>query len=593
KLAVLSLSFAALAVLIGERVITLRHLILYHRELSQNYLPNCHYVEGIECGAEDITILENGLAFLSTCVKHPDLPSYSDDPGKIYTLNLLDSKIKIKATNIKGDFDKDSFNPHGISLYTDDKDGAVYLFVVNHPQGKSQVEIFRYDEDENALQYIKTIKHELLHNVNDIVAVGTESFYATNDHYFTNGILKLVEPFLSLPWCDVVYYSPQTVQEVDVGSLCDNIEVDRESGELWLGCHPNGRNWLHQDPNDPPGSEVIRIENILSEKPKVTQVYADDGSVIIASSVATQYGGKLLIGTVYQKALICDLKHVSLSYRELTQNYLPNCHHIEGIEYGAEDITVLENGLAFLSTGLKYPGLPSYSDDPGKIYTLNLLDSKMKIKAMNIKGDFDKDSFNPHGISLYTDDKDGAVYLFVVNHPQGKSQVEIFRFIEDENALQYIKTIKHELLHNVNDIVAVGTESFYATNDHYFTNGILKFVEPFLSLPWCDVVYYSPQTVQEVDVGSLCDNIEVDRESGDLWLGCHPNGLKCVFHDPNDPPGSEVIRIENILSEKPRVTQLYSDDGSVIVASSVATQYGGKLLIGTVYQKALICDLKL
>uniref|UniRef100_A0A8C2GIN7 Paraoxonase n=1 Tax=Cyprinus carpio TaxID=7962 RepID=A0A8C2GIN7_CYPCA len=309
-------------------------------------------------------------------------------------------------------------------------------------------------------------------------------------------------------------------------------------------------------------------------------------------------------------------RHVSLSYRELTQNYLPNCHHIEGIEYGAEDITVLENGLAFLSTGLKYPGLPSYSDDPGNTLNLFAIFYEINKKISN-----------------------GAVYLFVVNHPQGKSQVEIFRFIEDENALQYIKTIKHELLHNVNDIVAVGTESFYATNDHYFTNGILKFVEPFLSLPWCDVVYYSPQTVQvvaggfllanginispdrrhlyvadilkhkivvleiqkntvlshvkEVDVGSLCDNIEVDRESGDLWLGCHPNGLKCVFHDPNDPPGSEVIRIENILSEKPRVTQVYSDDGSVIVASSVATQYGGKLLIGTVYQKALICDLKL
>uniref|UniRef100_A0A673GR05 arylesterase n=1 Tax=Sinocyclocheilus rhinocerous TaxID=307959 RepID=A0A673GR05_9TELE len=323
KLAVLSLSVAALAVLIGERVITLRHLSLYYRELTQNYLPNCHHIEGIECGAEDITILENGLAFLSTCVKHPDLPSYSDDPGKIYTLNLLDSELKIKM-------------------------------IVNEPKCNSQVEIFRFVEDENALQYIKTIKHELLHNVNDIVAVGTESFYATNDHYFTNGILKFVEPFLSLPWCDVVYYSPQTVQvvaggfllanginistdkrhlyvadllkhkivvlkiqkntvlshvkEVDVGSLCDNIEVDRESGDLWLGCHPNGRNWLLQDPNDPPGSEVIRIENILSEKPKVTQVYADDGSVIIASSVATPYGGKLLIGTVYQKALICDLK---------------------------------------------------------------------------------------------------------------------------------------------------------------------------------------------------------------------------------------------------------------------------------------------
>ncbi|CAM4700587.1 unnamed protein product [Leuciscus chuanchicus] len=348
--------------------------------------------------------------------------------------------------------------------------------------------------------------------------------------------------------------------------------------------------------------------------------------------------GKLAVLSLAVIALAVLIGERLSALRELTQNYLPNCHLIDGIDFGAEDITILEDGLAFLSTGLKYPGTPSYSDDPGKIYTLNLLDSELKLEALSIKGQFDKDSFNPHGISVYTDDKDGAIYVFVVNHPQGKSQVEIFRFVEKENALQHIKTIKHELLHNVNDIVAVGAERFYATNDHYFTNEILKFVEPFLSLPWCDVVYYSPETVQvvaggflsanginispnkrhlyvsnilkhtivvleikkitvlshvkEVDVNSLCDNIEVDRESGDLWLGCHPNGLKFAFHDPNDPPGSEVIRIENILSEKPQVTQVYADDGSVIMASSVATTYRGKLLIGTVYQKALICDLK-
>lgn len=45
---------------------------------------------------------------------------------------------------------------------------------------------------------------------------------------------------------------------------------------------------------------------------------------------------------------------------------------------------------------------------------------------------------------------------------------------------------------------------------------------------------------QSVDVGSLCDNIEVDQRTGDLWLGCHPNALKFVKNDPEDPPGSEV-----------------------------------------------------
>lgn len=47
---------------------------------------------------------------------------------------------------------------------------------------------------------------------------------------------------------------------------------------------------------------------------------------------------------------------------------------------------------------------------------------------------------------------------------------------------------------------------------------------------------------QTVAVGSLCDNIEVDPETGDLWLGCHPNGLKVLMFDPKDPPGSEVCR---------------------------------------------------
>lgn len=45
---------------------------------------------------------------------------------------------------------------------------------------------------------------------------------------------------------------------------------------------------------------------------------------------------------------------------------------------------------------------------------------------------------------------------------------------------------------------------------------------------------------QSVHVGSLCDNIEVDHRTGDIWLGCHPNGMKLSNFDLEDPPGSEV-----------------------------------------------------
>ncbi|XP_076016717.1 serum paraoxonase/arylesterase 2-like [Genypterus blacodes] len=353
KLLCISLLVAALAALFGYRIITLRERLLSSREITQNHLPNCFTLKQLGQGSEDITILPNGLALISTGLKYPGLPE-SDQPGKIFALDMHDSRMKPVELRMPRNFDLDSFNPHGISVYTD-RDDTVYLFIVNHPQLQSQVELFKFEEEDLSLEHVKTIKHELLHSVNDIVAVGVESFYATNDHYFAHYHLKVyLEPLLGMPWSSVVYYSPEGVKvasegynfanginispdgrhmyvadtldhnvhvleikpdktlvfekSVAVGSLCDNIEVDPETGDLWIGCHPNGEKMLLFDPENPPGSEVIKIQNIHAEQPVVTQVYADNGNVLMGSSVAAPFGGKLLIGTVFHKALCCDLK---------------------------------------------------------------------------------------------------------------------------------------------------------------------------------------------------------------------------------------------------------------------------------------------
>ncbi|KAJ3598156.1 hypothetical protein NHX12_001669 [Muraenolepis orangiensis] len=301
-------------------------------------------------------------------------------------------------------------------------------------------------------------------------------------------------------------------------------------------------------------------------------------------------------------------------------------------------MTSSSDALLDLFEGLKYDGLPAFSDGPGKIFSMDLKDPRLKAVELRMSRNFDADSFNPHGISTFTDQSDDSVYLFVVNHPEQKSQVEIFKYIEEDHALVYLKSIKHALLNSVNDIVAVGPESFYATNDHYFNQKTLQHLEPWLGLSWCSLVLYTPQdvrvvsdgytsanginispdkrhvyamdildhsvrvlerkednsliTLKSVAVGSLCDNIEVDQTTGDLWLGCHPNGWKLFLSDPQDPPGSEVIRIQNILSEHPKVSQVYADNGSVLIGSSVAAPYRGKLLIGSVYHNALCCDLR-
>lgn len=59
---------------------------------------------------------------------------------------------------------------------------------------------------------------------------------------------------------------------------------------------------------------------------------------------------------------------------------------------------------------------------------------------------------------------------------------------------------------SVNDIVAVGVESFYATNDRSFPNDALNFLTIILGLPWCEVVYYSPNEVRVAAGGFMSSN---------------------------------------------------------------------------------------
>lgn len=330
------------------------------------------------------------------------------------------------------------------------------------------------------------------------------------------------------------------------------------------------------------------------------------------------------------------LRHRLKAYREVESIDFPNCHLIKGIETGAEDIDILPNGLAFLSVGLRYPGLHSFAPDKhGGILIMDLNEENPRALELRISRGFNLASFNPHGISTFID-SDDMVYLFVVNHPESKSTVEIFKFEEEENSLLHLKTIKHELLLSMNDIIAVGPAHFYATNDHYFSDLFLKYLEMYLNLHWTNVVYYSPNEVKVVAEGfdsanginispdkkyiyvadvlaheihvlekhpnmnltqlkvlkldTLPDNLSIDPSSGDILAGCHPNGQKIFIYDPDNPPSSEVLRIQNILSEKPTVTTVYINNGSVLQGSTVASAYKRKLLIGTVFHRALYCE---
>ena len=81
---------------------------------------------------------------------------------------------------------------HGLDIY-ELSPMEVIIFAVNHRRTGSVIEVLQYTLGHMTVQYKETIKHELIHTPNDIVALGPRSFYVSNDHYHHSGIQRAIE----------------------------------------------------------------------------------------------------------------------------------------------------------------------------------------------------------------------------------------------------------------------------------------------------------------------------------------------------------------------------------------------------------------
>ncbi|NXD68863.1 PON2 arylesterase, partial [Eolophus roseicapillus] len=73
-------------------------------------------------------------------------------------------------------------------------------------------------------------------------------------------------------------------------------------------------------------------------------------------------------------------------------------------ESGSEDIDILPNGLAFISSGFKHPGKEGFAPDGrGEIFLMDLNEDNPRAVELRISRGFDLASFKPHGISTYVD----------------------------------------------------------------------------------------------------------------------------------------------------------------------------------------------
>jgi arylesterase/paraoxonase len=307
----------------------------------------CRAVGGV-VGAEDVTIdAETMVAYLSADDRRRRLAG-TPVRGEIYGLDLTrEDSVPIP---LSGGMPAD-FHPHGISLWRG-PDGAKRLFVINHPlDGGHEVVIF--DVRDDGLALVETVTYPDLSSPNDLVAVGSRQFYASNDRgYPEEGAMATLEAYLQLPVSSVSYFDGERGERaagglvfanginasadgrtvyiaeclrrivgiydrdpasggltrrgtIDLGSCPDNIEVD-EDGTLWIAAHPKLFDLIahREDASKLAPSQILRVDSATGA---VTEVLLDGGALISAASTASVAGDRMVVGAIFEdKVLVCE-----------------------------------------------------------------------------------------------------------------------------------------------------------------------------------------------------------------------------------------------------------------------------------------------
>ncbi|CAJ0594102.1 unnamed protein product [Cylicocyclus nassatus] len=326
-------------------------------------------------------------------------------------------------------------------------------------------------------------------------------------------------------------------------------------------------------------------------------------------------------------------------------NHRPGpCRRVEGIAHGSEDIALLEDeGLAFITSGIYYMS-PRAKNVRGQIF---LYDFKQKgtykAEPLEIQGEYNKDDFNPHGLSHILTAR-AVIRLFVINHTKDfKHSVWILDWNTRTRQLDLVKIVENEKFIRPNNIMAISEESFMISNDGTAQTAMTNLLEIMSLRPSGSIAFFngkesgwllpsavSPNgiildrerkhlyvshfndrliTVYRVDehtltlfhvvdvpLGTAADNLYVAPD-GSLWTGAHPvlKEAFAVFGDCDNlkkRSPSQVLRIEFSEDyESWEITEPFADDGRLITGSSVAIPYNKQLLIGSVCRELVHCDI--
>jgi arylesterase / paraoxonase len=379
------------------------------------------------------------------------------------------------------------------------------------------------------------------------------------------------------------------------------------------------------------GSAAARLTCPVRPRAEATDRSARDGRTL---SPMTQRRRRCLVAAALLvglgvAAFILDTLYVAGSFKRIVPHFEGTCRKVPIT--GVEDMTAaLDDRDLFLSSDDRRAAMAGHAT-PGAIWLYDLTGETppRRLTPETVK------EFHPHGIG-YWPVAPGRGRVFVVNHPDGASMggdsrrhsIEIFDWADGQ--LVHRSTLSDAALFSPNDIVAVGPDRFYVTNDHG-NSGFARTIEEWFRLARANVVYFDGKAMRvaaegiafanginvsedgrtlyvastigrallvydrdpetgvltnrrDVSLYTAPDNIERAAD-GHLWIGAHPKLLRLVDHAKD----AKALSPSQVLEVTPRpdgsflTSEIFLDDGSQLSASSVALRSGKHLLVGPVF----------
>lgn len=293
---------------------------------------------------------------------------------------------------------------------------------------------------------------------------------------------------------------------------------------------------------------------------------------------------------------------------------------------GAEDIVISPDESFALISATNRGSYPPQKIERGALYYLDLTDGSYSPIKLTADLGFE---FAPHGIDLFPIN-DSTYQILAINHINKQHSIE--KFILNKKKLIHLASMRHPSMIQPNDVVQTAADAFYFTNDHGYTQGLMKTLEEYGGLALSNVVFYdgvayrevasgiayangiafdrqrqlvyvaSPRHfsvkvyryqiggdlkfLEDIDCGTGVDNITLDKQ-GKVWIGAHPNLLRFAAYAQgkyNTSP-SEIITLDYKKKGANTVERIWEDPGDKMSGATVAVPFSKGILTGNVMDK--------